>query len=254
MNGGAKKRLITVEQLLTMSSGLTEPICGLGGATATLVATLSQGFVIDEQVGSFQYVCTQKILAWIIYEKSGLTPMEFGLSSLFPALGVSAGEFTWPIDAGTLQNTETDLHMTPRHLAKLVLLFRQQGLAAPDGPRLLSTTFVQTAMRSHWSSPWYYSRAECSAFSAPSAQGYGYRFQLYNPDWTSLLNIGRSLDCRCLLIRDLISGKSPAKSSCSAGCRASSRRAARTREGGKDFFNKTGEPPRRLAAPRAAAR
>ena len=68
-----------------------------------------------------------------------------------------------------------------RHLAKLVLvLFRQQGLAAPDGPRLLSTTFVQTAMRSHWSSPWYYSRAECSAFSAPSAQGYGYRFQL---DW-----------------------------------------------------------------------
>ena len=73
VNGGAKKRLITVEQLLTMSSGLTEPICGLGGATATLVATLSQGFVIDEQVGSFQYVCTQKILAWIIYEKSGLT-------------------------------------------------------------------------------------------------------------------------------------------------------------------------------------
>ena len=119
VNGGAKKRLITVEQLLTMSSGLTEPICGLGGATATLVATLNQGFVIDEQVGSFQYVCTQKILAWIIYEKSGLTPMEFGLSSLFPALGVSAGEFTWPIDAGTLQNTETDLHMTPRHLDHL---------------------------------------------------------------------------------------------------------------------------------------
>ena len=55
VNGGAKKRLITVEQLLTMSSGLTEPFCGLGGATATLVATLNQGFVIDEQVGSFQH-------------------------------------------------------------------------------------------------------------------------------------------------------------------------------------------------------
>ena len=74
--------------------------------------------------------------------------------------------------------------MTPRHLSWCSCsFFRQQGLAAPDGPRLLSTTFVQTAMRSHWSSPWYYSRAECSAFSAPSAQGYGYRFQLYNPDW-----------------------------------------------------------------------
>ena len=96
------------------------------------------------------YICTQKILAWIMYEKRGLTPMEFGLSSLFPAQRpacppVSSRGSPSCIDAGTIQNTETDLHMTPRHLAKLVLLFRQQGLAAPDGPRLLSTTFVQTA-------------------------------------------------------------------------------------------------------------
>jgi hypothetical protein len=131
-----------------MSSGLREAYCAAGGTTYTLTQTLNEGFMVGS--GSFSYMCTNKLFAWIIHTVTGQTPKQYADGSLFPSLGIAPSDYSWPTDGGTVMNTEKDLHMNARALAKLMLFYRQSGVPAPGSPALVSTTFVQSAMTSHW--------------------------------------------------------------------------------------------------------
>ena len=178
---GQRKKLITLEQLLTMTSGLSDP-ANLMTPQETLVEVLNHGVLGSNH--DFEYLSTTHILAYIVRAASGETPAAFatGNSGVFAALGIN--QFTWTADlAHTTTNADGvhgsayGLQMRVRDLAKVGQLYLQGGMAAP-ATRVLSANYV-AASTSMKVGPWPdYVAAEgfCSGSDDVLMQGYGYQW------------------------------------------------------------------------------
>jgi len=172
-NVDARKRAMTLEDLLTMSSGLD---CDAGHNEITLLQMRMSPdwvqFMLDlpmrDDPGSrFEY-CSggSHLLAAIVGESSGRSALEFGQQHLFGPLGIS--DVSWPVDSQGVHNHGWgDLHVGPHDMAKLGLLYLHGGLW--DGQQLLPDGWVEAATRKQVS--FFLRRLQRQDFD-----GYGYQW------------------------------------------------------------------------------
>jgi CubicO group peptidase (beta-lactamase class C family) len=162
-DGDARKREITVEHLLTMTSGLDaasphdiDDIADRGESwlagplAAPLRAAPGASFVYNNGAAH--------VLGCLLAEVAGSPLPQFAEARLFGPLGVEA--YRWPSDPDGNALGYGHLELRPRDLARLGELYLASGLHR--GVQLLSRSFVDAATRSH------------SSGGPPEGVSYGY--------------------------------------------------------------------------------
>jgi CubicO group peptidase (beta-lactamase class C family) len=85
------------------------------------------------------------LLSYLVEKNSGMSASEFAERHLFSPLGIE--DFEWERLDGGLTDTDGGLHMRPRDLAKLGLLYLNGGEWA--GSRIVSEAWVEESTREH---------------------------------------------------------------------------------------------------------
>lgn len=144
-NLDANKEAMTLEDLLTMRSGLK---C-LGESTTEEMMASSDWtqYALDQPMttepGARYDYCglNPHLFSAIIQETTGKSALEFGAENLFRPLGVP--DVYWPSDPQGNSWGWGDMKMTPHDMAKLGYLFLNEGLW--DSHQLVSAEWVKAA-------------------------------------------------------------------------------------------------------------
>jgi CubicO group peptidase (beta-lactamase class C family) len=176
-NWDAAKQAMTLENLLTMTTGLDWP-----EADATFRQLYGSRdwvkFVLDEpmrgQPGAEFLYCSgcSHVLSAIIQRQTGMNTRDFAQQELFVPLGI--GEFNWETDSTGIPIGGWGLQLTPREMAKLGYLYLHGGQW--DGRQIVSGEWVEAATRKHT--------------ATDSDLGYGYQWWTY-PKWGAYAALGR---------------------------------------------------------------
>ncbi len=145
-NLDARKESLTLEQILSMSSGLD------WGESENDFSTLVQSsnwakFMLDkpilEEPGSHFNYCSgcSHILSAILHAALGSDVLEYARQELFQPLGIT--DFTWETDAQGLPVGGWGLKLTPRDMARFGYLFLHEGTW--DGQTVVSPAWVKAA-------------------------------------------------------------------------------------------------------------
>jgi CubicO group peptidase (beta-lactamase class C family) len=152
-NLDANKKAMTVEHLLTMTSGLK---CINAPSEITLFQMMGSPdwvqFMLDlpmsDEPGT-RFVYNSggtHILSSIIRESTGMNALAFAREHLFGPLGIS--DVDWPLDPQGVNNHGWgDLQLTPHDMAKLGYLYLHDGVW--DGKQVLSPEWVAAATTKH---------------------------------------------------------------------------------------------------------
>jgi CubicO group peptidase (beta-lactamase class C family) len=146
-NIDANKEAMTLEDLLTMQSGLD--CVGIGEHTLYQMAESPDWvqFALDlpmaQKPGTHYVYCgpNTHLLSAVIQEATGMSALEFAQQQLFGPLGIS--DVIWPSDPQGVTVGWGDLRMAPHDMAKLGYLYLHDGVW--DGQRLLPEGWVQAA-------------------------------------------------------------------------------------------------------------
>ncbi|KAF0216942.1 MAG: 6-aminohexanoate-dimer [Geobacteraceae bacterium] len=177
------KKAITIENLLSMSSGLN---CGYApkGASArqreaALLAMRESGdwvqFVLDIPMAAmpgteFAYCSgNTHLLSAIISRATGSSTLDFARQRLFEPLGIR--DVFWPADPQGITHGWGDLQMHPRDMAKIGYLYLNKGWW--DGRLILSTEWVERSTQKQIADP-------------VSGRGYGYGWWLFPGKFSGL--------------------------------------------------------------------
>lgn len=150
-NPDPRKEKITIEHLLTMSSGLDCAGRGEPALWGMLSAPDNVQYMLDRPViaepGSTYGYCSggMHLLSAILTQATGMKAEEFARQNLFAPLGIRSVK--WPADPQGISHGFGNLHLLPRDLAKLGLLFLNQGNW--DGRQLVPADWLKEATRSH---------------------------------------------------------------------------------------------------------
>jgi CubicO group peptidase (beta-lactamase class C family) len=153
-NRDARKEAMTLENLLTMSSGLDcrdSQQDGLSGLHEMMASEDWFQHVLDlpmaETPGTRFNYCNgvSLLLSAIVQETTGMTAAEYAEARLFTPLGIS--EVRWPASPNGISIGWSELQMTPRDLARIGFLYLHQGRW--QGEQVLSSEWVATSTRPH---------------------------------------------------------------------------------------------------------
>ena len=178
-----RKRGLTLENLLTMSSGLGwveadqtyQTLDDLpGGDWVSYILDLP---MVTEPGTRFDYSSgNSHILAAAIQQASGRNLYDFARESLFGPLGII--DPRWEKDPGGVPVGGWGLHLSPRDMAKLGYLYLHEGLW--EGKRVVSAAWVRESTRPH--------------IKATGGWSYGYQWWV-DPDVPLFAAIGRNGQC-----------------------------------------------------------
>jgi CubicO group peptidase (beta-lactamase class C family) len=176
-NPDARKEAMTVEHLLTMTSGLGwqegDPIY-----RAMYMSNDWIQYVLDtpmsEQPGERFNYCSgcSHVLAGIVQGSTGSKVQDFARKNLFQPLGIS--NWKWDTDAKGMAIGGWGLQLTARDMAKLGYLYLRQGTW--DGKQIVSPAWVEEATRQHT--------------TTDGSLGYGYQWWIY-PTLDAYTALGR---------------------------------------------------------------
>jgi CubicO group peptidase (beta-lactamase class C family) len=149
-----QKKAITLEDLLTMTSGLD---CHENPAPGEAVMQASQNwvqFMLDllmaAQPGTTFNYCTGAIelLSAVLQQATGMSAREFANQNLFAPLGIGPiSEAQWPSDPQGVTIGGYGLALTPSEMAKFGYLFLNQGQW--DGKAVVPADWVAASTTSH---------------------------------------------------------------------------------------------------------
>lgn len=152
-----RKKAITLEHLLTMSSGLDWPESGKGYTTTgnPYVGMMRSPdwvqFALDrpmaEQPGAvFNYNSGgSHLLSAIVQETTGIDTLTFARENLFKPLGIT--DVYWGADASGIPVGGSDLRLTPRDMAKFGYLYLRNG--AWEGRKIVPAEWVKASTVKH---------------------------------------------------------------------------------------------------------
>jgi len=156
-----RKQAMTVEDLLTMESGLDwppGPCWWLEGAECADYTTQimledddSLPFILNqpmvEEPGKiFNYIAgASHLLSAMISETTGLSALDFAQKNLFRPLGIEG--VTWSTDGEGLNLGYSDIAMLPQDMAKFGFLYLNEGLW--DGEQVISAEWVRASQQPH---------------------------------------------------------------------------------------------------------
>ena len=167
-NTDPRKKQLTIENFLTMSSGIS---CEWKPDETTLEemqhSTDWIQFVLDRpmaaQPGRVFAYCSpgMHLLSGVISRVTGSSALEFARRELFRPLGIRDAE--WPADSHGISHGWGDLHLHPRDMAKLGLLWLNGGRW--EGKQIVPADYMESASKAHsWGTGW------------AAGRGYGYGF------------------------------------------------------------------------------
>jgi CubicO group peptidase (beta-lactamase class C family)/lysophospholipase L1-like esterase len=152
MVSDARKSRITIEDLLTMQSGIS---CEWMHGETTLDEMRGSSdwvrFVLDrpmvaEPGREFAYCSPgMHLLSGIISKVTGSSTLDYARRELFTPLGIDAS--VWPSDPAGVSYGWGDLHLRPRDMAKLGLLWLADGVW--DGKQIVPADWMTAAERAH---------------------------------------------------------------------------------------------------------
>lgn len=135
------RKNVTIEELLTMSSGLIDPEAAGGFQDWTLTDGGNAGGA-DLQTslswprvgtkGVFSYLSVSTILSYVIQERAGMSPREYLSMMVLPALGIDDSAIDWWQNEDGMEYAYHGLHLTAHQMAKFGQLYLQNGLASPN--------------------------------------------------------------------------------------------------------------------------
>ncbi len=176
-NADARKQAMTLENLLTMTSGLAwvegDPIYRQMYSSRDWVQ-----FVMDtpmrEQPGTAFNYCSgcSHVLSALLQQKTGQRTQDFAKKELFGPLGIS--NVNWDTDSQGLAIGGWGLQLTPRDMAKLGYLFLHDGVW--EGKQIVSADWIKMATTKHT--------------NTDSNLGYGYQWWTY-PSFGAYTALGR---------------------------------------------------------------
>ncbi|MFW2388301.1 MAG: serine hydrolase domain-containing protein [Polyangiales bacterium] len=157
---------ITVRDLITMTSGLD---CGRTPGEPELnemrgtdhYARYALNLPLAVTPGTEFAYCSpgSHLMSAMVAKASEASPLEFAKENLFDPLGIT--EVAWPMDPQGVNHGWGDLQLHPRDMARIGLLFLNQG--SWNGVQVVSKAWVDEATRSH-------------VIADPDGTGYGYQW------------------------------------------------------------------------------
>jgi CubicO group peptidase (beta-lactamase class C family) len=149
-NMDSQKQAMTLEDLLTMRSGLD----WLEGDSTLREMVMSPDwakYVLDKPMvqapGSLFNYCSgcSHVLSTVLQQATDMNLHEYAARNLFEPLGIT--HVQWESDPSGIPNGGWGMHLTPRDMAKLGYLYLHNGVW--DGHQVVSTIWVQTATQKH---------------------------------------------------------------------------------------------------------
>lgn len=146
------RKAVTIEEMLSMTSGLISPrteVMDFMLPPEELVpilellidgedndfggSSLSNSLAYPEigTKGDFSYLGGSQILSYVIKERAGMTPREYITSNIMPKLGIKEDEFDWWTNSDSIEYAYHGLHLPALHMAKLGQLYLQRGQYKP---------------------------------------------------------------------------------------------------------------------------
>lgn len=147
-----QKQNITIEHLLTMSSGLEWDEWGSTTINGQFYSSLDwiqfelDRPMKDEPGTRFVYnTGGPHLLTGILQSEIGMTALAFGKTQLFEPLGIS--DVLWQSDAYFVNDGGSGVHMTPRDMAKFGYLYLKDGIW--NAEQIIPSNWVQTSTQAH---------------------------------------------------------------------------------------------------------
>jgi len=137
------KQSITLEHLLTMSSGLEWDFDEMVASRDWVQYVLDKPMYIKPGTAFHYNSGNAHVLSAIIQETSGLNTQDFAQQHLFDFLGIS--EIKWQRDIDGISIGGWGLKMTPRDMAKLGYLYLNQGRW--DGRQIIPTEWITASIK-----------------------------------------------------------------------------------------------------------
>ena len=149
-NRETRKERLTLERLLSMSSGLEcqfqpdEPTLRQMRQSSDWVQFMLDRPMAAEPGKNFVY-CSggMHLLSGIISQATGMSAFEFARRTLFEPLGIHGA--IWPSDGQGVTHGWGDLHLHPQDMAKIGYLWLNQGLW--EGRQIVSADWVAASTR-----------------------------------------------------------------------------------------------------------
>jgi len=154
------KKSIRLEEILTMTSGLSSLIGGVQGLLhmqnisvadapgSDLPTSLVAPQYDPAMRGKFNYMPSSNILSYVIKEKSGLSPREFADKFVFPKLGIEHHQMKWDRNTDGIETSYSQLKLTTIHMCKVGQLYLQDGYHSPTSFNPLMSEEWMTASHS----------------------------------------------------------------------------------------------------------
>lgn len=171
-NLGADKKAMTLENILTMTTGLQcrdSYLYNWGGLQQLRWSEDWVQFMIDlpmvEVPGTHFEYCNGAsfLLSAILQEQTGMSALKFAKKHLFGPLGIS--DVTWPSNPQGITIGYGELSMGPQDMAKIGHLYLNDGFW--DGRQIISSQWVKASTRKH--------------IAATLLPGYGYQWWIVRP-------------------------------------------------------------------------
>ena len=142
-----EKKKVTLEEILTMTSGLVTACSAEGeDPQTTLQEVLNLVDFEANEKGEWNYLAFSHIVARIIQKRAGMTLQELATSAgIFAGLGITDDDLSW-YTTGGLEGSAFGIQTSPRIQAKLGQLYLQRGKSSSTN-QLLSESWVEESTR-----------------------------------------------------------------------------------------------------------
>ncbi len=187
-----RKRSITLEHMLTMSSGLEWRRPASGGPSPVFAFQRSNDptqFVLDQPVADepgsvfFYNSGGSFLLSAVVQQRTGTTSLDYARKHIFEPIG--AGPIEWRAPMAGIYDGGTGIWMLPRDMARFGLLHLRRGMWADR--QLIPAEWVDAATRSHIVTP---SEAGHGYDPTPDVAGYGYQWWINSFSGATALGFG----------------------------------------------------------------
>ena len=192
VNNSTYRQQITVEDLLTMTSGCDDPPVSygmealqegiMGGTNLTEVLNYPQCLEsnITNANDEFQYL-NDNILSYIILERSGMPPQDFAAEYLMPFLGMDNGTWEWLQNLDGVAYASAGLSTTTMNYAKFGQLYLQNGFAS-ESKQLVPRDWIERSTTGHIDISPDDPFRDLFRIDPNMTLSYGYRFWVFNDD------------------------------------------------------------------------
>jgi len=145
------RKNVTVEEMLTMTSGLiTTPnnFWDPSWGGSSLEDSLSYPEIGVK--GEFSYLLVSNIPSYIIKERSGINPRQYLAERVMDKLGIGEDEYDWQQNDDGVEFGYHGLKLTPNQMAKFGQLYLQGGRIDPSNDeRLISQEWIDASFTQH---------------------------------------------------------------------------------------------------------